>query len=453
MSLRYIKNALLFSTLLLTFSCKKYVDVPLATNLLSPSDVYNSDASATSAVLALYSYYTSTNSIAYITFCGGMLADELSTSTTGDLLQYVSSTVSPSSTTLESYLWQYPYTVIRSTNQMLAGLNSTTGVSDTTKSRLMGEAYFFRAFYFFNLFNFFGPVPLTTNTEELSNALLPRSDSAAVYTQIIADLKQAESLLPSSYPTAYHARANKYAAAALLARVYLYAKDYTNAAAEATKVIGATDVTYSLSTPANTFINTSPETILQLYTLYGYSMFGAGYRTANNTTLPTYYLDSSFMTSFEPGDTRRTNWVDSAVINNATIYRIYKYKLQTATAGNEYNVVLRLAEQYLIRAEAEAQQSDLADAANDLNTVRTRAGLGGTTAATQTDLLNAILAERKVELFGEFAHRWFDLKRTGQANSILGAFKPATWKATDVLMPIPQTELINNGNLTQNLGY
>ncbi|HLZ88082.1 MAG TPA: RagB/SusD family nutrient uptake outer membrane protein, partial [Puia sp.] len=427
----------------------------LSPGLLAPSQVYTTDASATSAVLTLYSYYPTTNSLGYFTYAGGLAADELQTSSsTADLLQFAASSVTATNTTMDNYLWIYPYQVIREANQAIAGLNASTSVSAATKSQLLGEALFFRAFYFFHLVNYFGPVPLTLNTTEIDNAAIGRTDTATLYAQMITDLKQAESLLPSAYVTTLHARVNKYAAAALLARIYLYTNDYPDAETEATKVIGATDVTYSLPAPASTFVNTSPETILQFATLYGYSMFGAGYRTTSASTPPTYYLFNNFVGSFESGDLRRSAWIDSAGSGTGLYYRINKYKLATATAGNEYNVVLRLAEQYLIRAEARAHlYTDLTGAKADLNTVRARAGLGATTATTSQSLLTAILQERKVELFGESAHRWFDLKRTGQANTVLGAAKPSTWQPTAVLLPIPQTELLLNNKLTQNPGY
>jgi hypothetical protein len=126
----------------------------------------------------------------------------------------------------------------------------------------------------------------------------------------------------------------------------------------------------------------------------------------------------------------------------------------TATAGNENSVILRLAEQYLIRAEARAQiNSNLAGSQSDLNKVRNRAGLANTTATTQSTLLTAIANERKVELFGEFSHRWFDLVRTGQVNTVIGALKPTTWKPTAVLMPVPYSQILLNTNLIQNTGY
>ena len=114
--------------------------------------------------------------------------------------------------------------------------------------------------------------------------------------------------------------------------------------------------------------------------------------------------------------------------------------------------MFRLAEQYLIRSEARAQQNNLSGAASDLNTIRARAGLGVTPAATQADLLLAIEKERWVELFTEMSDRWFNLKRTGRIDAVLSLTKPQ-WQSFQALYPIPTTEITANPKLLQNPGY
>lgn len=454
MKLNDIKWGFVLAAAIGLSSCKRYVEIPAAPGQLSTTAAFSSDASATSAALSMYSYYLTTNSIGYFNYCGSLAADDIQyTGTTPAISEFAASQVTTANTTLLNYLWSYPYSVVREANQVIVGVNKSTGMTTAVKNQLTGEAKFFRAFYFMNLVNYFGPVPLTLNDVELDNALLPRADTTAVYAQIIADLKDAESLLPGAYVSGLRARANKYAAAALLARAYLYKKDYANAEAEATKVISATDVSYSLPLDSLAFVNTSPEIILQFATQFGFSQFGGNYRTSSATAVPVYTLNPAIANAFEAGDTRRRDWVDSVTANSIKYYKIRKYKLVTATAGNEYDVVLRLAEQFLIRAEARAQQNNLGGAQDDINAIRSRAGLGNTTATTQAGLLAAVMQERKVELFGEMSHRWFDLKRTGQANAVIAPLKPTTWKPTAVLMPIPLTQIQANGNLTQNAGY
>jgi hypothetical protein len=120
---------------------------------------------------------------------------------------------------------------------------------------------------------------------------------------------------------------------------------------------------------------------------------------------------------------------------------------------SEHYIVLRLAEQHLIRGEARAMQNKLIESKQDLNIIRNRAGLTNSTASSKEDILAAIARERKVELFSEWGNRWYDLKRTGKANSVLSTIKPQTWQATDTLYPIPQSQINLNSALSQNPGY
>ena len=115
--------------------------------------------------------------------------------------------------------------------------------------------------------------------------------------------------------------------------------------------------------------------------------------------------------------------------------------------------MLRLSEQYLIRAEARAQQGDLIGAKEDLNVVRNTAGLGNTMAITANEIVTAVIAERRFEFFTEMGMRFFDLQRTGNLDSTLSIVKPG-WNSTDQYWPIPQSELLINPNLApQNAGY
>src|SRR5690606_28078371 len=121
----------------------------------------------------------------------------------------------------------------------------------------------------------------------------------------------------------------------------------------------------------------------------------------------------------------KANWIGNVTSQSETYYFPYKYKISSGQdPWNEYPMVLRLAEQYLIRAEARAHQNKLPEAIADLDAIRERAGLLSIAnikpGIGQAELLDAILQERRVELFAEWGHRWFDLKRTAQADAILG---------------------------------
>jgi hypothetical protein len=164
-------------------------------------------------------------------------------------------------------------------------------------------------------------------------------------------------------------------------------------------------------------------------------------------------IEPSYLNSFETNDLRQMKWIGTYSDPFDTLYHPYKYKVRRSSTLSEYNMILRLSEQYLIRAEARAHQNNISGAREDLDIIRNRAGLTNTTADTKPSLLTAIEQERKVELFAEEGnHRWFDLKRMNRADEVLGATK-AGWETTDVLYPIPEYELLTNPYLTQNPNY
>ncbi len=152
---------------------------------------------------------------------------------------------------------------------------------------------------------------------------------------------------------------------------------------------------------------------------------------------------------FEPTDARKTNWIKPVTGVSNLFYCPYKYKIQNGgNPFNEYSMVLRLAEQYLIRAEARARQNKMEEALDDLNMVHTRAGLTEININDPQELSDAIILERRKELFVEWGHRWLDLKRTGLVNNIMSAIKPG-WSLNDTIYPIPQSETLINPKLTQ----
>jgi hypothetical protein len=298
-------------------------------------------------------------------------------------------------------------------------------------------------------------VPLVTTTDYTINGSLPRTESAMVYDQIVSDLTAAKDLLPVDY-SAYNderVRPNKYAAMALLARTYLFRGDYVKAEQEATAVINNTGLYGLINNPDSVFLKNNKEAIWQLLPVI------PGYNTHDGfnfilTALPANgALSDNLVNSFEAGDKRKVSWVKSFSNTGATYYFPYKYKIKTGSGLTEYSMILRLAEQFLIRAEARAQQNNVLGSQSDINTIRARAGLALTNAMDKTGLLMAIEHERQTELFTEWGHRWFDLKRTGRADAVLSPIKSPNWQATDIFYPIPQTEINNDPNLTQNAGY
>ena len=461
--LKFFATGIVIPAVIFSTGCKKLVELDAPQNKINASTAYQTDATATAAVAALYNYGIFGVMVPLqqaITLYGGVSADELhyTLTTSPDIAEFENNNISIANGSDASF-WSNAYAELLAANTAITGITNSSTLTPSVRSQLLGEAKFFRAWVNFYLVNYYGGVPLT-GSDPLTNAYLPRSSADAIWASIIADLRDAQGLLPVTYVGTLKSRVNQLAATALLARTYLYRKDYANAEALATQVISSG--TYTLTTTPNVFINNSTETILQFATFVGASSFASSYRTATqatNVAPPVYTLTGNIANSFEPGDNRKTSWIDST-ISGSKFYRVNKYKIFTATSastGNEFNVVLRLAEQYLIRAEARAQTGNLSGAVSDLNVIRNRAGLANLSAANSASssaLINAVAQERKVELFGEYGHRWLDLLRTGQANAVIGPLKPTTWNATrSLLFPIPDVQRQQNPALTQNPGY
>jgi starch-binding outer membrane protein, SusD/RagB family len=442
-------------------SCKKFVEIgPPPTELVS-QNVFINDASATGAMLGTYSAMMASIGFASgdaysITQDAGLSADEfINYNTDPNQEAFYRNNLTASNGTVVNNLWNEGYKYIYSSNAVLEGLNSSTGITDSTKKQLEGEAKFLRAFCHFYLVNLFGDVPLVLTTDYKTNSVASRTAASTVYAQIILDLKDAQALLSPDFrfSNGERIRPTQWAATALLARVYLYQQDWADAETQATGVISQAGL-FSLDSDLNSvFLKNSSEAIWQLMPVL------AGYNTNEGnkfilTEAPIYVtLTSQLANGFEIGDKRRNHWVDSIQTNGQTYYFAYKYKVKAASDLTEYSMVLRLAEQWLIRAEARAEQGNVSGAEDDLNVIRTRAGLPNTTANDKASLLTAILHERQVELFSEWGHRWLDLKRTRLADQVLGSVKAPGWQSTDTLYPIPKLDITNDPNLTQNPGY
>jgi starch-binding outer membrane protein, SusD/RagB family len=449
--------------------CKKFVQIDPPTTELVTASVFNNSATATSAQTTIYSEMYANKESSSMAEYTGLLSDELTNySTAISNVQFYTNAMTAEQGTGP---WVTAYNYIYQANAIIAALQNNSAIAPSIVAQLTGESKFIRAFWFFYLTNLYGDIPLVTNTDYATNATISRTPRVQVYTQIISDLKDAQALLSSNYVdasdttvTTERTRPTKWAATALLARVYLFTGDYTDAKTQASSVISNTGL-YSLCPNLNNvFLANSTECIWQLaiplptfYNTYD------GYLFILTSAPNNVAISPQLLNSFEQGDSRRLNWIDSFQTSTSpTYYYPYKYKVQSGTNVTEYEMILRLAEQYLIRAEAEAQLNDLTDAVSDLDVIRTRAGLGNipdSIASSESAMLTAILHERQVELFTEWGNRWFDIIRTGVVNSVMGTpgnvcqFKEGSWVPTDTLYPIPQSERTLDPNLTQNLGY
>jgi starch-binding outer membrane protein, SusD/RagB family len=442
------------------FSCKKLVTIDQPISSITTNATFSTDATATSAVMGIYSSLTNTGptfSNGATTLYLGAASDELTKGGgTGVVLPFFTNEVLSNNSILYDQFWNTGYTAIFQANSCLEGLQNTASLSPAVKNQLIGECKFLRAFVYFYFANIWGDIPMPLTADWNKTYLLPRTTKSKVYDQIIADLKDAQNLLASDYSFAGNekVRANKLAATALLSRVYLYNQQWADAEAQATVVINSGS--YMLNSDLNhVFLKNSSEAILQFQPSRTQQPFGVMEQYLM-TADPIFYLTTDFVNAFENLDKRKSAWTNTTQLSNTTVFYPFKYKVSNGASGGnipEYYMVLRLAEQYIIRAEANARLNKIAEAKSNLDTIRIRAGLAVTSANDQPSLLLAIEKERRIEFFAEWAHRWFDLVRTDRANTVLGAIKVNTWQTTDQLFPIPISEIRRNPNLTQNPGY
>jgi hypothetical protein len=456
-------------------SCKKFIEVKSPITSTNSENVYASDATAAAVLTGMY-INISSNSLASggltsITLFSGLSADEFTLYSgvlNGKYIAYYKNSLS--STLYGNDSWNNLYTFIFTCNSAIEKINNSSSLTPSVKQQLLGEAFFMRGFLYFYLVNLYGDVPLVTGTDYKINSTLKRTPQDQIYEQIISDLKLSQAYLSDNYLSSdiitssnERVRPNKFAASALLARAYLYNGEYSNAEFEASSIINNATM-YSLNALTGAFQKASlnnNEAIWQLQPV------NAGWNTedARIFIIPStglsdaypVYLSDNLLNSFEVNDLRRRSWVDSVIIGTTKYYYLSKYKNAIKNSPvTEYLMVLRLAEQYLIRAEARAQLNNISAAQSDLNAIRNRAGLPNTTANTMSDLMVAILHERQDELFGELGHRWLDLKRTANVDVVMGpvcAKKGGVWNTNWKWYPIPQYELDKDTRLVQNTGY
>ncbi|MGN6421199.1 MAG: RagB/SusD family nutrient uptake outer membrane protein [Pseudobacter sp.] len=465
------------SVITLLNSCSKLIEVDPPIDTMTTREVFSNSRQAEWAVASIYSKMVNGTiptswdgevlswfSTGLSTIQGGLSADELVNLVNLDANQEDQfsrqnklSVRAPGRTTK---LWTSCYKIIYDACAVLEGLEASTSSSltDSVRKQLTGEVLALRAFSYFYLVNYFGDIPLVLTTDFNQTVAIPRSSTARIYQQIREDLLKAGSLLRADFAHADNekVRVNKWFTEALLSRVYLYTGEFQKAISSASAVIEQSALFGIENNLSDVFKKNSREAVLQLkqnsdppknnsFTPEGNWFYKpAPFR-------PNYFISDELMNSFELNDKRRGEWTTL----NDTGYVPAKYR---NIPGQDYYMVIRLAELYLIRAEATVllNPANVNDAIADVNILRKRADVG----ELQNDLpanmvIEAIAHERRVELFLEWGHRWFDLKRTGKAHDVLSAisYKQPWWGNYQFLYPIPENEIKLNGQLVQNPGY
>lgn len=339
--------------------------------------------------------------------------------------------------------WASSYSVINRTNNLLEAIPNVADLTADQQSRLRGEALFIRALTYFDLVRHFGGVPLVLQPSRGvdESARVARNSAQEVFARVIEDLEEAAPLLPNSR---VQGRATRQAANALLARIYLETGQNALARDRATAAINSGQ--YALVSNFRSIWTTkhSQESIFELH-----------FTVNTSNSLAFWYFPSALggRLGFAPTADLYNSYAANDARRDATIglsgSQRYGFKYHRVANGDDNVVILRLAEMYLIRAEANARLgADAATVRGDINLVRSRANLAPLDASvtSQAALLDAILQERRWELAFE-GHRFFDLRRHGVATERLGM------PAYRLLFPIPQAEIDVNAELAQNPGY
>lgn len=443
------KNILFIAAVaLMLASCSKVFDVNPTASI--SSDLAISDKSGVEH--ALTGTYNALQAVGlygrnYL-IIGDLAADNLTwTGTSQDYGQIEHKPV-PADNSIVDGFWAAAYDGINRANNILYKLPSISGLTQQEYNQFEGEALFIRALLYYDLVSYFGGVPLKLEpTLDLNNINSSRNTAADVFDQIISDLNNARTKLS---PTRIAGRASSFSASALLAKAYL-AESYLNndpsqaqlAIAEADHVIADGGFILSANYADLFTATTSDESVFEVvYDLQNYNRLAQYYYPRSLIGRYEIAPTAGFIASFETGDTRLPV---SVAYDDKNLP--YGTKYNDVSGGTDKVYVIRLADIYLLRAEALAYTNGSIEAIqSDINIVRTRAGLGNTDASTINDLKTAIENERRHEFAFE-GHRWIDLVRTGRAAALMGIDTKYT------LFPIPLSEMQTNQNMTQNPGY
>ncbi|WP_415326303.1 RagB/SusD family nutrient uptake outer membrane protein [Chryseobacterium sp. MMS23-Vi53] len=460
-----IKNIILFTLLVLLFlilkSCDRFTDVGLPKNQITREIVFKDDQLAKSAMAGVYrsleeaGFLSGSSSGAQVVL--GAYVDELQSyaSATSDATIFYQLSHMASTAKINS-LWTTTYSQIYTINAVIEGVENSENLSSAVRNQLKGEGLFLRSLLQLYLAQTFGAVPYVNTTNYEVNQSISKSTVSQVYAQCREDLETAVSLLPETQAKGSRVYPTKMAAYTVLARIAYYEKKWDAAVQYASTVIGNSE--YQLEPDLNkVFLKDSSGSIWQLLPFSSIYNTYQGNVFILNTAPPTHVaLRQDFMDDFEPGDGRKISWIGQKTDSqNKTYYYPFKYKqYSTSTSSLEYSVILRVEELYLIRAEAYVHKNQYDLALADLNKIRNRAGLMSLTpTANQSVLINALMRERKSELFTEFGHRFYDLRHHDLLDAVMQA-KKTGWKSYFKLLPLPEKELLLNSHLNpQNDGY
>lgn len=456
--MKNIKIVTLLSACILLTGCESFIEVDVPQTQLVGETVFEDASTANAALADIYARIREGGVVSGVesglSSVMGNYADELSFYGPNDQLMQFNNHTVVTTNSLVAGFWNTTYGQIYAANALLQGTQNSSAITGEDRNRLIGEALFIRAYLHFYLVNIYGSIPYVTTTDYSTNSTIIKLPEQEIYSRIKDDLIQAQNILPETYPTQENIRPNKAVVTALIARVNLYTENWDQAEIATTQVIDNPLYAWQENIE-NVFLKDSPEILWALHPgISGLNTKDARtfVFTSGSPTRPV--MSENLLNAFEAGDLRKEYWTRTINDGINSWPHAFKYKLTANTGSSmEYTILFRLAELYLIRAEARLHLGNIDGAKEDINKIRARAGLSDTSANTVQAVLDAIIQERRIELFLEQGHRWFDLKRTGRANLVLSLIKPQ-WQNTQILLPLPESEILLNSNLLpQNPGY
>lgn len=442
-----MKKYLFLSYIILFASCSSFLEVEPKTSI-SGEGVIHDETSANAAINGVYdalrSYYSvDYQSIAYLS------GDNVQwTGSQSQVQEFINNRVNPENATIAS-TWNGIYRTINRANNVIAALvgYGGDGIAPAVRDNVLGQAYAIRGLAYFDLVRVWGGVPLITEptTQVGDNMGVARSAAEEIYRQVINDLNRAEELLPATTDRFVFTKKTVWA---LKARYHLYRKSWDEARTYAQLLIDDR-ANYELLAPYYSFfknnVTGTRESVFELfYSANEPNPHRAQWQPQTNGGTRQWAPSDELVALLTNPETAGARSQLIARDNQNRWYGDLYYR----STGADPTYVIRLAELYLIRAEAYAELGTYNLAVDDLNKVRERALLANKPYhAGKADILLWIENERRLEFAFE-AHRWFDLVRTGRAQQVLGITE-----AFRLLLPIPYSQILADPALKQNPDY
>lgn len=427
--------------------CSSFLEVDPKTSI-SGEGIINDETSANAAINGVYdalrSYYSvDYQSIAYLS------GDNVQwTGSQSQVQEFINNEVNPENSTISS-AWSGIYRTINRANNVIKALHDYEGegISVAIKNNILGQAYAIRGIAYFDLVRVWGGVPLITEpTEKVGdNGGIERSTVEQTYQQVINDLNLAEDLLPSATDRFAFTKKTVWA---LKARYHLYQKNWEEARDYA-KLLIDDQSNYELIAPYYSFfknnVTGTRESVFELfYSANEANPHRSQWQPQTNGGTRQWAPSDELIALLTDSVTAGSRSQLIAKDNQNRWYGDLYYR----STGADPTYVIRIAELYLIRAEANAELEEYNLAVDDLNKIRERALLDDKSYTTnKADLLLWIEDERRLEFAFE-AHRWFDLVRTERAQQVLGITE--TFR---LLLPIPYSQILADPALKQNPNY